>query len=550
MSEGDRLVTDLLVVGGGPAGLAAAIRFRQLVVEFGLAETLPGQGSVMLLEKAGELGAHSISGAVIDPGPLERLFPDGQTQGAPLGAPVSVERHALLTRRHRVPLPGWGPLSQAKGRIVSLSRLVRWMAGRAEALGVDLAPGFPAVAPLLRDGRLTGVRTGDTGRDKQGRPRSDFEPGALIEAGVTILAEGARGSLTRQIEETQGLRAGRLPPAYSLGLKDVWEVPSGRVRPGLVAHLLGFPLGGRVAGGGFLYAPSATQVVVGLVVGLDSGDSGLDPFALFQELKTHPWIVGLLVGGQPVRSGARVIDEGGWHARPRPFGDGFLLAGESAGLLDAGHLKGVHLAIESGMLAAETALAALRGGDVSAGALAAYEERLAAGDIGRQMRRVRNLRQALTRSPASAVVHLAAQWMTRGRGFVDPLPPSRRPGAMRPRSASSQAHRRAVAGAAVLDRSRSLFLSGTQHVEDQPVHLRVADTAVCVERCSREYGNPCVSHCPADVYAIEASATGAPALAIHAANCLHCKTCDIIDPYDLITWTPPEGGGGPRYEDM
>ncbi len=557
--ERERLETDLLIVGGGPAGLAAAIHFARRLAA--ASATRPGARAleVMLVEKAADFGAHSLSGAVFDGRALTELLP-GVDWASEIGAtPCAAEALELFTERGALRAPWLPPSLRSTGlHIVSLSRLVRRLAQEAEALGVQLAAGFAAAAPLLEGGRLVGVRMADRGRDKLGQPKAGFEPGADVQARLTIVAEGARGSLTGQLVRSFGLDQGRLAPTYALGFKDLWELAPGRLDAGSVLHTLGYPLDGATFGGGFVYAHDARLASVGLVAGLDYRDPRLDPLERFEAFKAHPRLARLLAGGQRLRFGARTLNEGGYYAAPRPYGEGFLLAGEGAGLLDVRRLKGIHLALQSGSLAAETALEALVAGDTSAAALAAYATRLDASPVGSELRLARNFRQAFKRGRLLGLVQAGVQAITAGHGLRDPLPPSR--GFAEMRRLDAVTGRPGQAGR--VDRPAAVYLSGTTHEEDQPSHLLVADAAICVGRCATEYGNPCERFCPAGVYEIvtdtgglgggpkAAGGGGARRLLIHANNCLHCKTCEIMDPYQIITWTPPEGGGGPRFEGM
>lgn len=557
MPERDVLQADLLIVGGGPAGLAAAIHFRRLLERARAESPAVPDLSVLLLEKGASLGAHVISGAVLDRAGLDAILPPTETARGLGFVPCRISRHEYLTRGRCLPLP-WVPsqLRDDGQTIISLNALVRWMGAEAEALGVEIATGFAGVTPLLEGRRVVGVRTGDRGRSRSGQPRPDFSAGADVRARLTVLAEGARGSVTGQVVRGLDLDSDRQRPVYALGFKEVWEVPAGRIEAGTSLHFLGYPLRGDTYGGGFAYAHTDRQVSVGLVVGLDYRDPRLDPFACFQNLKMHPRVRRLLQGGRALQFGARTLNEGGWYALPRPFAEGLLLAGEGAGYLDTLRLKGIHLALRSGMLAAETALEALLAGDVGARRLAAYERLIHGSDVGRALKRARNVRQGFRFGRAAGVVNAALLALTRGRGLKDPLAPSEGAARMRrtgTRGAPEPPPERALgepSASLAFDRATSLARSGTTHDEDQPPHLLVKEPEICLTRCASEYGQPCERFCPAGVYEIERQAGGrGTRLLIHAANCLHCKTCEIMDPYQIIEWVPPEGGGGPRYED-
>ena len=547
----DVLETDVLVVGGGPAGLAAAIRFKDLLAE------RKADASVMVVEKAAEFGAHSLSGAVLDPVSLRELIPDFEAQGAPVTTKVTEDHVLFLTRGGRIPLPVVPPPLQNHGNyIVSLNQLVKWLAAQAERRGVDMAPGFPAAEVLLEGDRVVGVRTGDKGIDKHGQRKPNFEPGVDIRAKVTILAEGARGSLTKQLVPRLELDEGRFRQVYSIGVKELWEVPKGRLARGAVVHTMGFPLDRKTFGGGFIYGFTDEWISIGLVVGLDYDDPFLDPHGLFQRYKEHPYVRGLLEGGKLVRYGARTISEGGWYSIPRTYAHGLLLIGEAAGFLNAMRLKGVHLAIKTGMLAAETAVDAVLAGDTSAAKLKGFEDRVNASPVKAELWKVRNFHQGFKHGLFPGMIHAGLQMFSGGRGLVDPMTPSKGHEEMEkladyygPGTTRESFARKRNDGKLTYDRLTDVYHSGTQHEEDQPAHLHVADTNICRTRCKEEYGNPCEKFCPAAVYEM-VPADGALRLQINFANCVHCKTCDIMDPYGIITWVTPEGGDGPKYDDL
>jgi electron-transferring-flavoprotein dehydrogenase len=558
MTEREIIEADIVIVGAGPAGLATAIHFRRLLAGLRARDARVPDLSVVVLEKGPEVGAHLLSGAILDPQALEELLPTADRTTSAPGVRCRESLYEYLTERRSMRWPWVPPRMRNHGCvIVCLNRLSRWLLDEAESLGIEVATGFAAVGPLIEQGRVVGVRTSDKGRDRAGHPKPGFAAGADVRARLTVLAEGSRGNVTRATLSALELDRGRQTPVFALGLKELWEIPEGRIPAGVAVHTLGYPLDSRTYGGGFLYASSEREVSLGLVVGLDYPDPRLDPHALFQRFKTHPRVRRLLEGGRVLGSGARTLNEGGWYAVPQPFADGLLIVGEAAGFLDTLRLKGIHLALRSGMLAAETAAEALLAEDVSARRLAAYQERIAASPLRRELWRSRNFRQGFRHGRWVGLTHAVAQSLSGGRGLKDPLPPSRGAGELRrlerlaPLDGEGVGNRVAMAPGLAFDRATSVFHSGTSHAEDQPSHLVVRDALLCVTRCATEYGHPCERFCPAGVYEIARDAQGRPErLLVHATDCLHCKTCEIMDPYQIIEWTPPEDGGGPRYEGL
>ena len=560
--ERETLETDVLIVGGGPAGLAAAIRLKDLLAE---RAKRPGakalEPSIMLIEKAAEFGAHSISGAVLDPKALRELFPDLDSMGAPLDAKVVKDGVEYLFEASKFRFPITPPPLQNHGNyVLSLSNLVKWLAGEAEKRGVDCMPGFPGASLLYEGDRVVGVRTGDKGIDKRGDKKGNFEAGVDIRAKVTILAEGARGSLTKTAVSKLNLDAGKFPMVYTLGIKELWEVPKGRMQMGEVIHTMGEPLGWETFGGGFIYGLTDTQISVGLVIGLDYRDPFLDPHGLFQKMKAHPRVAELLSGGKMVKYGARAISEGGWYCIPRTYADGLLLIGEGAGFLNAMRLKGIHLGIKTGMLAAETALDALERDDASAAVLKGFDDRVNNSWVKEELYAVRNFHAGFKHGFLGGMINTGLQMVTGGRGLIDPMAPSGgheemeklidRYGAGTNRDFFQRAK---MDGQLTFDRLTDVFHAGTIHDEDQPSHLHVADPNICETTCRTEYGNPCEKFCPAAVYEMVPKNDGNPKslrLQINFSNCVHCKTCDIMDPYQIITWVTPEGGGGPKYDGL
>jgi electron-transferring-flavoprotein dehydrogenase len=535
--------------------MSAALRLAQLQKEKG-GEPL----SVAVLEKAREAGAHSLSGAVLDPSALRLLVPDFKEKGAPLASDVHHDDVYFLTKSGKIRFPLTPPPLRNHGNyIISLSRFVKWLASLVEAEGVDLFTGFPATELLYEGDRVIGVRTGDRGIGKHGERKSTFEPGVDIRAKVTILTDGVRGNLTKVLVNRLKLDADRLPQLYAIGIKELWEVPTDRLAAGSVIHTMGYPLRMEEFGGAFIYALPDGIISVGFVAGLDYLDPMFDPHVRFQHLKQHPFVRSLLEGGQMVRYGAKALPEGGWHTIPRVYADGVLIAGDAGGFMNSMRLKGIHLAMRTGMLAAETAFDAVRSNDVSAAALKHYERRINESDVRRELYPVRNVHQSFEHGLLAGLMYSGLSLVTGGWWLRDPMPARAgyermnkladyyRDGRPDPDVTLNPVK---VDRQLTFDRLTNVHYSGTRHAEDQPSHLIVHDTDICRTRCREEYGNPCTRFCPATVYEMVDAGDGTKRLQINASNCVHCKTCDILDPYQIIDWVPPEGGGGPNYEGM
>ncbi|HKH43809.1 MAG TPA: electron transfer flavoprotein-ubiquinone oxidoreductase [Thermoanaerobaculia bacterium] len=552
--ERETLEIDVLFVGAGPASLAGAYHLARQ------AKAAGRELSIAVLEKGREAGSHALSGAVVDPRAFKELFPD-DWKSAPFEAEVAHdhERFLFLTSKRAFSLPIPPPLHNAGNYVASLGKLVKWMAAKVEAAGVDVFYEFPAARVLIEEGRVAGVRTADRGISHTGEKKANYEPGVDIRAQVVVLGEGPRGTLVKQLDADLNLWQGKNPQVYAIGLKEIWDLPPGRVAAGEVIHTLGWPLDWSTFGGGFAYGMQNDQFIIGLVVGLDYKNPLLDPHQEFQRLKTHPEIAEILRGGKMAFYGAKALPEGGWWSLPRCSGDGFLIIGDSAGFLNGQRLKGIHLGMKSGMLAAETILEALAAGGATAERLARFGEKVEASWIKKELWPVRNFHQAFDHGLVPGMYQAGVGLVTGGRGW-----------GVKERLGTHAGHERMVNlqtpegkamkppepvkldGTLTFDRLADVYHSGTAHDEDQPVHLLVHDTSICVERCTVEYANPCQRFCPAAVYEMVAD-PAVPAgrrLQINASNCVHCKTCDIMDPYQIITWVPPEGGGGPNYGKM
>jgi electron-transferring-flavoprotein dehydrogenase len=537
----EQMEYDVVVVGAGPSGLAAAIRLKQL------AATEGREVAVCVVEKGSEVGAHILSGAVFEPRALDELIPEWRERGAPLVTLASEDRFLLLTGSRALRLPTPPQMHNHGNYIISLGNLCRWLAGEAEALGVEIYPGFAAAEVLYDDaGRVSGVATGDMGIGKDGRPTERHQPGVELRAKETVFAEGCRGSLTKILVEHFRLRDGIDPQTYAIGVKELWEAAPSRHQPGLVIHTVGWPLDAGTYGGSFLYHLEDRQMAVGFVVGLDYKNPFLNPFEEFQRFKTHPAIRPFFESGRRISYGARALNEGGYQSIPRLDFPGGALIGCAAGFVNVPKIKGSHTAMKSGMVAAEAIFRRLSGDD-----RASVRSALEQSWVWDELRRVRNIRPSfrwglwagLAYSALDTyVLHGAAPWTFHNHADHTSLVPADR--------AQKITYPRPD-GRITFDRLSSVFISNTNHEEDQPPHLKLRDPAKAIAVNYRLYDSPEQRYCPAGVYEIvHPEGAGNPYLQINAQNCVHCKTCDIKDPKQNIDWVVPEGGGGPNYPNM
>jgi electron-transferring-flavoprotein dehydrogenase len=560
--ERPQMEADVTIVGGGPAGMACALRLSQLIDQYNkrYPNSPLSKESIYVLEKAREVGQHCLSGAVLDPRSMDELLP-GWRNEAPLDAQVQRESFCFLTEKKAFRAPMMPPPMRDHGNyIISINRFVKWLGEKVEQVGITVFTGFAGTELRFDNDRVTSVITDDKGVDKTGQRKSNFDPGYELKSKITVLAEGTRGSLTKQLVGKFNLDQNRNPQTYGVGVKELWEVPSGRIRKGEVILSLGWPLTTKEYGGSWMYGSKDNLVSLGYVTGLDYADPRLDPQRVLQQWKTHPYIAKLLEGGKMIRYGAKSLPYGGWFSMPPLAGNGWMIVGDSAGFLNSQRLKGIHLAIKSGMLAAEAAFEALVANNFSAEQLKSYKEKVDASWVKDELWEVRNFHQGFENGLIHGLLHTALQQITGGRGLhevytmhaghhrlkhLDQLPADGGDHAQLLGRAKGD-------GKLTFDKLTDLYHSGTKHEEDQPSHLVIHDTNICNTRCVVEFGNPCQNFCPANVYEMEEAADAPKGKQIHLnpSNCVHCKTCDIMDPYEIITWVPPEGGGGPNYDGM
>ncbi len=550
--ERETLEVDILFVGAGPASLVGALYLQKL-----LAARNRNEVTIAIIEKAREVHAHALSGAVLVPRAIRELYTDFDEICDIPKAQVTRDSVYFLTESNGLRLPMTPPpLANHGNYVLSLQHLVAWLGQKAEEAGINLFPSFPGMELLYEHGAVVGVRTRDQGRDKEGRPKSNYTPGVDIRAKVTVLGEGPRGTMAKALIAKKNLDAGKNPQVYAIGVKEVWEVPGASARAGEVIHTMGFPNDHKTFGGGFIYFMPDNLVSVGLVIGLEYEDPFLDPHHEFQRFKLHQLVRGILQSGKIVSFGAKSIPEGGLFAMPKLYAEGVMLIGDTGGFLNGMKLKGIHLAMKSGMLAAETLAQALEKNDYSEAALSDYENRFKASWAYAELKKVRNFHQGFHQGLLAGMINAGLQFLTGGWGFKERR--GEAPGHKRMRQIKdyhgAQAperkyHALAFDRVSTFDKVTDVFHAYNLHDENQPVHLLIADYDICHDRCAVEYGNPCRHFCPANVYEM-VQENGKPRLHLNPSNCVHCKTCDIMDPYEIITWVPPEGGSGPNYKNL
>ena len=551
--EREKIDFDVLFVGGGPASLAGAIRLMQLAKEKNM--TL----EVALIEKGAEIGSHALSGAILNPVALKELLPNFLEKECPIESTVKEDGFYFLTPQKHYRIPIVPRYMHNKGfYIISLSKFTRWLGDIAEDLGVNIFPGFAGKEVLYAENQNTiiGVRTGDKGLDKDGRPKSNFEPGIDLLANVTVFGEGARGSLTKDISQKLGLFPNKMPQVFESGIKEVIQLPDNNYFTSSNTndiHTLGYPLGLNIPGGGFIYEIKNNKVAIGFLVGLSYQNPMLDLYDEFIKFKQHPSVADIIKDGKVLEQGARTVSSGGYFTIPRLAVDGGVFVGGCAAMQNTPGLKGVHLSMKSGMLAAEAIINALEKNNFTQETLTVYSELFENSWAGKEIYEARNFSQALSKKGPIKWIHIGAQYITNGRGFVDKMPIHPDSGTLNPAKIGHEdvrpkPEKKTLDGVLFVDKLTGVYLSKTMHREDQPSHIIVHDKALCVNECFATYKSPCTRFCPGDVYEIEIDPkTSERRLKLNPSNCLHCKTCDIKDPYGNITWTCPEGGEGPGY---
>lgn len=564
--EREIMEVDVLFVGGGIASLSGALHLSNLIKAHNNKVDQEGKGErlddimIALLEKGTDIGSHSISGAIMDPIALKELIPDFLEKDAPLEGEVTREEVSLLTAKGRIKSPIIPPpLNNHGNYIVALSKITKWLGNLVEENGVDIFPGFAGTEILYDGNRVIGVRTGDKGIDPDGNKKTNFEPGIDLHARVTVFGEGTRGSLAKTLIKKLKLDEGKNPQTYVAGVKEVWETPEQRFEPGQVFHSMGYPLKNNTYGGGFIYGMKNNMVSVGLLTGLDCEDPFLDPHLEFQKFKLHPFVAEILKDGTLIQYGAKTAPVGGYFSIPKLAFDGGVIIGDSASLFISQKIKGIHVAMKSGMLAAETILEALLKKDFSSAQLERYQTSLYKSYIGKELYKVRNFHQGFQKGLWVGLIKAGFQYVLGGRilkgrlstkaDFVHQKKVVDFYGVSSP--TDEQKGKIKFDGKQTFDKESDVYYSGTIHEEQQPAHLKILDLNICYTKCREEYQNPCLSFCPANVYEMEIDEkTGKQSMKLNFSNCVHCKTCDIKDPYENITWVTPEGGGGPKYTVM
>ncbi len=555
----DVMEVDVLFIGGGIASLSSALHLSNLIKAHNEKsdDKKLDEVTIAVLEKGFSIGAHGISGAVMAPGPLKELVPDFLEKGAPLEGEVKKESIYLLTKTGKIKSPIIPPpLNNHGNYVVSMAKLNQWLGGLVEDGGVDLFPEFAGVEVLYEDGKVIGVRTGDKGIDAAGNKKSNYEPGADLHARVTVFGEGSRGSLTKDLVAHFKLDAGKNPAGFEVGVKEVWQLPEARMQPGEVVHCMGYPLKSDTFGGGFIYGMKDNMVSVGQMTSLDYSDPFLDPHREFQKFKLHPMLSALLKDGKLIQYGAKTAPVGGYFSIPKLSFPGGLIIGDGANLFNSQKIKGIDLAMRSGILAAETIFEGLVADDLSEARLAGYDKAVLASKEVKGLYRVRNFHQAMTRGLYLGLMTAGVQYLLGGRALSNRL--GARPDHVHMKTVTEKYGTSAPTPEAIgdikydkqltFDKETDVYYSGATHEEAQPSHLKIKDFDICYGRCAEQFQNPCVRFCPASVYEMTVDeATGKKALKVNFSNCVHCKTCDVKDPFENIQWVPPEGGGGPKY---
>jgi len=547
MSNDNLIETDVLVIGGGPAGLAFAIHYAELTSK----NNLPLK--IMVLEKAACVGNHTLSGAVMNLKNIAELLPGVDLKTIPSATEVKGEEVLFLTKKNALNLPYHPKAMSNKGNhILSLGAMVRWLGGIAEQKGVEIFAGVAGHEPIFENGKLVGVFTGASGLDHEGKPMSNYQPPTEVRAKIIILAEGARGHLTKKLIEKFDLAKDKNPQAYSLGVKELWEIPEGNFAQGHIIHTLGFPLGIEQFGGGFVYGLKKNQVVIGFCSGLDYSDPGFDPHRALQMYKTHPRIAKIIKNGKLIKYGAKNIPEGGLYSLPQLYHDNFMIIGDSAGFVAMPSLKGIHSSIKAAMTAAQAAFKAIKAQETSKETLSLYEELFKETAEYRELYAARNFRQSFTSNLFLGLLKFGINQMTGGRGLSKSGRSSLRADHKhyRPASKLDPLSSFAFDNKTTFDKEADVFYSGTKHDEEQPCHIHLASSYICAE-CTELFEAPCQHFCPAKVFELSLDVqTNKRKIILHPSNCIHCKTCDIKDPFQNVTWVPPYGADGPHYDNM